>query len=48
MICNPAANDDAASMVATNSVDSPNTATPPSPCFTVEQHSIINLMKILF
>ena len=48
MICNPAANDeDAASLVATNSVDSPNTATPPSLCFTVEQHSILNLMKIL-
>jgi len=48
MNCHPAANDeDAASMVATNSVDSPNTATPPSLCFTVEQHSIVNLMKIL-
>ena len=48
MICNPAANDeDVASMVANNSVDSPNTATPPSLCFTVEQHSIVNLMKIL-
>ena len=47
MICHPGAHDDVASMVATNSVHSPNIATPPSLCFMVEQHSIVKLMMIL-